>query len=554
LSKALYLINTLFKASFTSVLAPRRGRLVQLASYLIVIAIFLGGGYLLFYKIFAYLAGLADIGRPLMFRLLSTAFLTFFLMLFLSNLITSLSTLYYSPEVEYLLGTPLPVTELFGYRFYQNFFYSTWATMILGLPMLAALAAALKAGAFSFLLYLISLFLFASIPAFLAVAALLLLVKLFPKMGLKQLAGFMLLFLGAASWAFFIFGRPSGMVITQIDTMPELERYLAGLALVSSPLLPSTWLTQLMLPPAGSGPALVIKMLWLLLVTAAFFGALCFYTAGKLYNNTLTGRTSASGPQKQTGRPALSLPPARLFPVAIKDTLLFLRDPTQWAQGLIFLSLLVIYLGGIRTYPLLFTFSVWKVAVAFINFAFAGYILATLSVRFVFPVISLEGPMMWLLKSSPLTPRKLFAQKSVLSIAVALVLTEGLSLISNHILRTQPGMRYLSAFSLGLMCLAVTSLVLGLGALFPDFRERNPSKIASGLGGLLAALAALGYVGLSVAVLAWPAYLYSANMWRHNISYGGALTVALGLFVLISAVVIWVPLRFGLKELERHET
>jgi ABC-2 type transport system permease protein len=548
-----YLINTLFRASFSAVLAPRRGRRVQLASYLMVIAIFMGGGYLLFFKIFGYLGSLADIGRPLMFRLLSTAFLTFFLMLFLSNLITSLSTLYYSPEVEYLLGTPLPVPELFGYRFYQNFFYSTWATMILGLPMLAALAAALKTGVLSFLLYLTALLLFASLPAFLAVAALLLLVKLFPRMGLKQLAGFMLLFLAAASWAFFIFGRPTGISIAQINTIPELERYLAGLAMVSSPLLPSTWLTQLMLPPAGAGPVFVVKMLWLLVVSAAFFGGLCFYAAGRLYNSTLTGRTSASGPHQQTGRSALTLPPPPPFPVAVKDSLLFLRDPTQWAQGLIFLSLLVIYLGGIRTYPLLFAFSVWKVAVAFINFAFAGYILATLSVRFVFPVISLEGPMMWLLKSSPLSPQKLFAQKSALSIAVALALTEGLSLVSNHILRTLPGMRYLSTFALGLMCLAVTSLVLGLGAIFPDFRERNPSKIASGLGGLLAALAALGYVGLSVVVLAWPAYLYAADMWRHNISYGGALTVALGIFMLISAVVIYVSLKLGLKELVRHE-
>jgi len=100
---------------------------------------------------------------------------------------------------------------------------------------------------------------------------------------------------------------------------------------------------------------------------------------------------------------------------------------------------------------------VWKVIISFINFAFAGYILATLSVRFVFPVVSLEGPLLWLIKSSPLTFRRLFYEKAFLSLATGLVLTEILSLVSNVILRTTPGMKVLSAVSLGLMCLAITS-------------------------------------------------------------------------------------------------
>lgn len=556
---SLYLISTLFRASASQVFAPRPGRWLQLGSYLFAITVFLVGGYFLFYKIFAYLLALEEIGRPLLFRLMSTAFLTFFLMLFLSNLITSLSTLYYSPEVDYLLATPMDPSRLFGYRFLQNFFFSTWATLILGLPMLAALAAARHQGPLELLFYLAALMLFTALPAFLAVASFLALIKLFPKMGLRQLLGFLLLFLSLAAWAFFVFGQPKGMMIAQIDTMPELERYLAQLALVGSPLLPSTWLARLTLAPLPGNIGEALKMFWLLLITAVFWGAACFWLAGKVYYNALIDRVNLSPDRGFIKRFGPTAWLADRLPIAAKDALLFLRDPGQWAQGLIFLSLLVIYLGALRTYPLLFTFSVWKVAIAFLNFAFAGYILATLSVRFVFPVVSLEGPMMWLMRSAPVSAKRLLMEKSALNLAVALLLTEALSFLSNGILKTLPQIRLLSHFSLGLMCLAITSLVLGLGAIFPDFKERNPSRIASGLGGLLAALAGLGYVGLSVVVLAWPAYLYASGQWRHHhhgyhaMSYGGALTVALGVFVILSALVIYIPFKLGLREIERHE-
>jgi hypothetical protein len=54
-------------------------------------------------------------------------------------------------------------------------------------------------------------------------------------------------------------------------------------------------------------------------------------------------------------------------------------------------------------------------------------------------------------------------------------------------------------------------------------------------------------------VLAWPAYLYAATQVHRHLSYGGALSMALGVFVLISALVIWLPLKLGLNSLERHE-
>jgi ABC-2 type transport system permease protein len=549
----LYISRQNLRGSFRKLLEPRPGKLLQLASYLFALTLFLAGGYLLFHRLFAYLLALEDIGRSLLFRLLSSSFLTFFIMLFLSNLITSLSTLFRSREVDFLLSTPLPSRALFEYSFYKTFFYSSWATLILGLPLTVALLATLKAGPWGILLGLALLPPFVAIPAALAVSLLLVAVRVFPRLSLRHLLAGLLAFLALASWTFFAFARPQGLSISQINTMPELENYMSSLAVVTSPLLPSTWITEGLMAGVGGGISTALGRLWLLAITALFLTSLCYYLSQRFYLNSLTTRVTGSPMESYGSNRRLTSWWARKFPIAAKDSLLFLRDPTQWAQGLIFISLLVIYLGSLRRYPMFFTFPMWKVVITFINFAFAGYILATLSVRFVFPVISLEGPTLWFIKSSPIKGYRLFAEKAFVSIIVALVLTESLSLISNQLLHTMPGLKVISHVSLGLMCLVLTSLTLGLGAMIPDFKERNPSKIASGLGGLLAALAGLAYVALSIVVLAWPAYLFALNQWRSRVNYGQALVISFGIFLLLSGIAMYLPLKFGLKRIKEMQ-
>jgi len=335
--------------------------------------------------------------------------------------------------------------------------------------------------------------------------------------------------------------------------MPELESYMSSLAVVNSPLLPSTWITEGLMSGMRGGLSTALSRLWLLVISALFSTSICYYLSQKFYLNSLTTRVTGSPMESYGSTRRLTSWWAKKFPIAAKDSLLFLRDPTQWAQGLIFVSLLVIYLGSLHRYPMFFSFPMWKVVITFINFAFAGYILATLSVRFVFPVISLEGPTLWFIKSSPIKGYRLFAEKAFVSIIVALVLTETLSLISNQLLHTMPGLKAISHISLGLMCLVLTSLTIGLGAMMPDFKERNPSKIASGLGGLLAALAGLAYVGLSIVVLAWPAYLYAMNQWRSRVNYGQALVISFGIFLLLSGIAMYLPLKFGLKKIKEMQ-
>ncbi len=63
---------------------------------LFVVSCFFTGSLFFFYRIFSYLGGLRDIGFLLMNKLVSLGFLAIFMMLVISNIVTSISTLYRS--------------------------------------------------------------------------------------------------------------------------------------------------------------------------------------------------------------------------------------------------------------------------------------------------------------------------------------------------------------------------------------------------------------------------------------------------------------------------
>ena len=69
-------------------------------------------------------------------------------------------------------------------------------------------------------------------------------------------------------------------------------------------------------------------------------------------------------------------------------------------------------------------------------------------------------------------------------------------------------MMWLTLATIFLMSVALTSLAIGLGALFPNFKEDNPAWIANGLGGTLNIVLSMLYIGGVIAMMAVPVFLY----------------------------------------------
>ena len=88
----------------------------------------------------------------------------------------------------------------------------------------------------------------------------------------------------------------------------------------------------------------------------------------------------------------------------------------------------MIYIFNIKSLPIhsgeRIPFSLVTI-ISFLNLGLAGFVLAAVAARFIFPAVSLEGRQMWLLRSSPLDPQAMLWSKYWMGTVPLLVLAAG---------------------------------------------------------------------------------------------------------------------------------
>ena len=111
---------------------------IHVAVGLLVAFVLLAGGGVLFRSMFDFLLRQEPFGAPLMERLVAIVLLAFFSMLVFSNLIITLTTTYISRDTEFLFGYPISARSVFTVKLAESIFYSSWAFVLLSLPLFAA--------------------------------------------------------------------------------------------------------------------------------------------------------------------------------------------------------------------------------------------------------------------------------------------------------------------------------------------------------------------------------------------------------------------------------
>ncbi|MBE0557437.1 MAG: hypothetical protein IH628_09410, partial [Proteobacteria bacterium] len=145
-------------------------------------------------------------------------------------------------------------------------------------------------------------------------------------------------------------------------------------------------------------------------------------------------------------------------------------------------------------------------------FAFSGFLLGALALRFVFPLLSLEGRSFWVILSAPVRLRKLYWIKLGLGVIVLLSLGLLVSVFSNipfvRLTHNSPVLPVLGAVTTFWLSLAMVSLNLGLGGFFANYQEKNPIRIASSQGATLTFLVNLFLLVVLIGVMAIPVMQY----------------------------------------------
>lgn len=529
-----------------------------------VMMLFFGGSLYFFTYMFNYLAGLQDIGYLLIDKIMSIGFLAIMIMLFISNIITAISTLYRSEETVFYFSTPVSHLKVFAIRFVDNVLYSTWGVMLLGIPIIVAYGIVRDFAWWQYLAEILFVLVpFTIIPACIGIAFTMVLYLLSKRIHPRTIFMSLTAISIIAVVLYIKFGQSSSLAHNVFADWRILNRFLGSLAATSFPYLPSFWITETLRNLAGEPNTSFGVYLFGLAATMMFLLRFLFIFAKKYYYKSWQAsiELQTSTPSKMVKSWNLprffQLPawlPSDFRSVLAKDLKLFIRDPAQWGQFSVLLVLLIIYLVNLKHFPTNVAERFWRTVISFANFAFTGFILATLSVRFVFPNISLEGRAFWSIASSPMSIKRLFWEKFWVAFFIFALIAEVLAFISNMMLGITGQMMILSFFSIFLMSISLTCLSVGMGAIFPRFEESNPGRIASSMGGMITTVLSLVYVGLMVIILALPTYHYSAYVMDDlRIFPTKEFLIAGALIIILNLVTTIVPVRFGLKSLSKRD-
>ncbi|MBW3533860.1 MAG: hypothetical protein KY453_01370 [Gemmatimonadetes bacterium] len=512
------------------------------------------------FRMLLYFRGTQGIGDLLAAKLLGLAFLTFFTLLLLSNIITALSTFFLADDLELLVAAPVDAVRVYGARLVETLVDSSWMVALLAVPLLAAYGVVYGGGPPFYLLAVATLAAFLVVPAVIGSAATLLLVNVFPARRTRDLLALVGLLTAAGVVALLRFVRPERLM--RPEEFRDLVDFMAVLRTPTSPWLPSEWASAaLMSQLRGFFDPFPFL---LLCTTAAAFVVLGAWGHARWYQGGFT--RAQEGAEKKAGRRRsrfLEAALARATPstreLVAKEVRLFFRDATQWSQLILLGVLVVVYVYNIKVLPLYtgeqVSFFLINV-ISFLNLGLAGFVVAAIAARFVFPAMSLEGRMMWLLRSSPLDVRALFWSKYWVGTLPLLLVALPLIVGTNLILSASPLVLALTTVTMIGITLALTAMALGFGALFPNFETENPAEIPTSFGGLMFMMAATTYLAGVVILEAWPVYLFlSARFQGGGEASPPLVPLVLGVSgaAVLTALAIWLPLRAGVRKVRHAE-
>ncbi len=493
-----------------------------------------------------------EVFGPLITRkLLELLLKALFGMLMFSNIVTALSSYYLSEDLELLLSLPISRPIFFYTRLLDTLGQSSWMMGMFGLPIFLSFGMAADAD----WVYYASLV--AVIPAYLLIPAASgaaissVLVNGFSARRTRELLAVVgILFLVAV----FVLLRV--MQTERLLNAEDFESVAAYVAKLQNPM-------PLLSPPRWAGEVLGASMQgrpypWMhlaLLASAAvgFTGLSRWFVTRRWADGWTRAQEAAKARLAKAGLfhatlKLLTRPfSPQLATVLIKDAKIFVRDPAQWSQIFLLISLVVIYLFSVQALPTDFIRGPYaggfRNALAFLNLGMCGFVMAAIATRFQFASISGEGRAFWMVRTAPIQPHRFLFSKAIPGLFPMLLVGETIILVSNHFFGSPPVMNLIGGVTVLGMAIGLSGIAVGVGASYPDFKADNIARAAASPSAMLFMLSGLIFVMAVVALEIVPVYyllradIEDASLSTRELAISALLYGAAAGLCLIAAVV-----------------
>jgi ABC-2 type transport system permease protein len=509
------------------------------------------------YRVLQYFRGVEEIGALLAGKLLGVLLLSFFSILLLSNVITALSSFFLAQDLDLLVASPVDWLPLYGAKLLETAVHSSWMVLLMALPIFAAYGLAYHGGIGFLFVSVLAVVPFVLIPAALGAAVTLILVNVFPARRTRDILSVIGVLAAAGVVVLFRLLRPEKLA--RPEGFRSLVEFIGVLRGPTSPMLPSEWLQRtLMGALTGNLDPLPLYLLWstaaaLIVLGAALHFAL--YPGGFTKAQEGAQRWAREGAIARWARRALRPVGSIRRELVFKEVRVFFRDTTQWSQLILLAVLVVVYVVNIRFLPLTgegVTFFIANV-VPFLNLVLAGFVLASVAARFLFPAVSLEGRTWWLLRSSAMSMRDLLWAKFWVGTLPLLLLALAIVGVTDTLMRVSAFMYLVSIATVTLMTFAIAGLAVGFGALYPRFESENAAQIPTSFGGLLFMLTAITLIGMVIVLEARPVYSYLGARAAGEAAPIAELLVGFGGAGLLCLLGTFVPLHLAQRRMESIE-
>ncbi len=190
---------------------------------------------------------------------------------------------------------------------------------------------------------------------------------------------------------------------------------------------------------------------------------------------------------------------------------------------------------------------------ALVNLAMAGFVMATVSVRFVFPAVSSEGAAFWIVRKAPISMRDFLWSKFWTGFVPVFVMTETLTVAANELLGVDPILKAVCAATILFLSFALVGMATGMGARYPRFGAENPTQVAGSYGGVTFMIFAVAIIVVTCVLVGWPSSVYLWHRtraaalapearWMIGACFGAAITLNL--------VTWWRSMASGVRALE----
>lgn len=488
-------------------------------------------------------------------------FLTLGLMLIFSGGLILYGSLFVAPETTFLLSTPARTDQVFAYKYAGSVGFSSWAFVLLGLPVLAAFGVVYRVHPLFWPALPALLFGFLLIPGSIGALACFVIVNTAPKARKQVLAACALALVLAGAWRGYVV--LSSAMNADVADRDAVSGLLGQLTFARTAWVPSHWMTRGLQAAARGDLAQTLyplALVWsngLILYVAAAAVAKSWYRRG--YNRLATGGSL----RRRYGGAWMDAALQRVIwfidrqtrLMIVKDFRTFRRDPAQWAQVLIFAGLGLAYFVNSRQFYRSELGRSFQHGVSLVNLLATCMLLCAYMGRFIYPMLSLEGRKFWVLGLMPLKRSQLLAGKFAFAAVGSMAIAGPLILAADLLLGLPVEGVAFHLLTIVAVSAGLSGLAVGIGAMLPNFRETDPSKIAVGFGGTMNLLAGLLFLLLEIALIAGPHHLRAillpdqpADGW---VIAGQVAGLAAGLS--LAAAVTILPLRAGGRALNAME-